>query len=327
MNRAVDLSEGTAFVVTDLHGEWEPYARYRDHFLELREMGQADTLIFLGDVIHGYGPEEYDYSLPIVLDIIRLQRELGPQTVIMLLGNHEFPHIYHIPLSKGDMVFTPRFEQDMGRHREEVIDFFKGLPFIVRTPGGVMMTHAGPGATTATGKAAEMLLDFNHDKLLREADRLLNQSDVQDLLQRTFGSRAGDYEENVRSLLAVNGPDDPRYYDLLRGIIVSNLEPEWSILWDFFFSQCEEGHPRNIYHNIVSHFLRLFSRTGNIQTVVVTGHIRVLGGYEVVADWHLRLASWAHATPNEAGSFLLFPVTEHFQEAEELIPYIHPIPG
>ena len=58
MNRAVDLSRGVAYVVTDLHGEWGAYARYRDHFLYLHEKGAADYLIFLGDMIHGYGPAD-----------------------------------------------------------------------------------------------------------------------------------------------------------------------------------------------------------------------------------------------------------------------------
>ena len=52
MNRAVDITQGTAFVVTDLHGSREAYLRYRDRFLTLRARGEADVLVFLGDVIH-----------------------------------------------------------------------------------------------------------------------------------------------------------------------------------------------------------------------------------------------------------------------------------
>ena len=35
MNRLRTLTEGRAMVVTDLHGDWELYSKYRDYFLNL----------------------------------------------------------------------------------------------------------------------------------------------------------------------------------------------------------------------------------------------------------------------------------------------------
>ncbi len=46
------LDFGVAMVVTDLHGDWEAYARYRDRFVELLAAGRADCLVFAGDLIH-----------------------------------------------------------------------------------------------------------------------------------------------------------------------------------------------------------------------------------------------------------------------------------
>ena len=50
--RLWSLDAGVAMVVTDLHGDWDSYARYRDRFIELHAAGQADCLIFTGDLIH-----------------------------------------------------------------------------------------------------------------------------------------------------------------------------------------------------------------------------------------------------------------------------------
>ena len=88
-NRIVDLPEGWLYVVSDLHGAWNPYTEYRTDFLRLHEQGRADAILFLGDLIHGYGEPEEDFSLDIVWDIIQLQETLGPNRVIALLGNHE----------------------------------------------------------------------------------------------------------------------------------------------------------------------------------------------------------------------------------------------
>ncbi|MCA9943268.1 MAG: metallophosphoesterase [Anaerolineales bacterium] len=98
--RIVDLTEGQAMVVTDLHGDWDAYRQYRDTFFQLRELGQADILILDGDLIHASAPASQDKSLEIILDIIELKKELG-DSLVCVLGNHELPHIYSITLQKG----------------------------------------------------------------------------------------------------------------------------------------------------------------------------------------------------------------------------------
>lgn len=324
MDRVVDLDQGSAFVVTDLHGAWEPYVRYRDHFLALREQGLADSLIFLGDVIHGYGAEEDDHSLPVLWDIMQLQSELGSQTVIMLLGNHELPHIYGVSLSKGDVEFTSRFEHSLGEYRPYVIDFLMSLPFCVRTLGGVMLTHAGAVASVATPQVARWLLTFSHQTLLDEADKLLTREDVVDLIDATLHISLAEYDRMTRHYLAVSGPDDPRYYDLLRGFIIGNLK-EWQNLWDFFFNQCEAGTSTGFYRKVLDRFLEVYSTPEMQERVLVTGHMTARDGYAVIADQQLRLASWTHAVPKEAGCYLLFDVSEPISTAADLLPYVYPI--
>jgi len=39
--RLWSLDAGVAMVVTDLHGDWDLYARYRDRFIELHAAGRT----------------------------------------------------------------------------------------------------------------------------------------------------------------------------------------------------------------------------------------------------------------------------------------------
>jgi hypothetical protein len=326
MNRALDLQAGRAYVVTDLHGAWGPYLRYRDHFLALRDRGEADCLIFLGDVIHGYGPPEEDYSLPMLWDIMRLQAELGPQSAIMLLGNHELPHLYGITLTKGGITFTPRFEHTLGEHRERIISFIDSLPFLIRTPAGVLLTHAGASMRTATRDAARQLLAFSHRDLLDEADRLMARKDVLKLVRAELHMTPQEYESEAWRNLAVAGREDPRFHHLLRGFIVGSLEPEWPLLWDFFFTQCEIEVGLRRYEQLIGQFLELYSDPSTPQRILVSGHMPVQGGYQIIAGCQLRLASWMHAQPRDTACYLLFDVTAPAENAAELARHVHPMP-
>lgn len=326
MNRAVDLAHGHVYVVSDLHGEWGPYAHYRDHFLSLYAESRAHHLVFLGDMIHGYGLPEEDESVEILLDLISLQHQLEPGTIMMLLGNHELAHIYFTPISKGEINFVPRFEHAMGEHRETIMSFLRSLPFVVRTGAGVMLTHAGAGMHTATPEAAQWLLNLSHEDLLAEVDHLLARSDVLDLLA-AFGQVTPDeYEAMAREQFAVTGENDERYHDLLRGFIVNNLEPEWDVIWDFFFTQAEREHSPATYRWLLETFLEVFSAPGMPQRVLVAGHLPVDGGYEIVGDRQIRLASWAHARPRSKASYLLFDAAQPAFAALDLEPDIHRLP-
>lgn len=324
MANVIDLTEGMVYVVTDLHGDWEAYSRYRDHFLNLYHHGQADYLVFLGDMVHSYGAPERDASIAIGLDIIAMQDDLESDRVIAVLGNHEFPHIYGVPLSKGSLEFTPRFEHALGSHREKLIGFFKQMPYWLRTSSGVLLTHAGAVASIASQESAEFLARFAHDDLLQEVDRLLEHRDVLALIGQHLNMTQAEYAAAARHYLAVAGPADPRYLDFLRGFVASNFQ-EWTILWDFLFNRCEAGLSASFYQEVVRRFLKAFSSPTVPQQVLLTGHIAVRGGYALVTDEHLRLASWAHATPNKAGCFVLFDAAHPVTGAAELEPHIHSI--
>lgn len=77
--RLWSLDAGVVMVVTDLHGDWEAYQRYRDRFLDLHHSGRADYLIITGDLIHQSIPENPDYSLDMVLDFLALRSSTSPK--------------------------------------------------------------------------------------------------------------------------------------------------------------------------------------------------------------------------------------------------------
>ena len=319
--RLWSLEGGMAMVVTDLHGDWEAYRRYRDCFVDLQASGQADWLIFTGDLIHSETPE-HDLSMEIVLDVIGLQARYG-QAIIYICGNHEMPHLYGISLAKGAMVYTPSFEKaltESGR-RAEIIALFDSLPFYVRTQAGVSLTHAGAPSIMAESANPSKLFDWSHQMLLNWAEETLRGENIENL-RRGYArmSQGIPYETLCRYYLAVSGPEDPRYDDLIRGFVISSHPHFDSLLWPALFTRCEKEYGSNDYAIFARAMLQALSDEFFPQQVIVAGHISTKGGYELVAaQQHLRLASAQHATPPEAGMYLLFDTARPIQSGDELI--------
>jgi hypothetical protein len=318
MRRIVDLTAGTAMVVTDLHGDGEAYARYRDCFLDLHTHGRADTLILAGDLLHRTPPHPDD-SLAMILDVLRLKRELGDR-FIYLMGNHEFPHRYTITLQRGDDLFTPRFEWAMGEHRAAIMALLDSLPFYVRTPGGVTIAHAGAAPGLDEAGAAARLFDLSHEEILAETAVSLP-PDFRPTLRKLLGRRAGrSYDRLVHDDFAVTGPEDPRYDDHLIGITAVTGHPDLDLLWRALFTKNEQQYGR-AYTAHLHTFLRVLSDGyPQPQSVLVSGHIDCDGGHKLVNKRQLRLASAKHAHPREAGLYLLFDVTQPVTKADELLP-------
>ena len=322
-DRFLNLSDGVAMIVTDLHGDRDAFNRYVDWFRVLHESGAAQRLIFLGDLIHGYGPPEVDGSLNMMLQVMNLQAEFGPDNVIMLLGNHEMPHIYGVSLMKGDIEFTPRFEHALYDHRARVLAFIENLPFYARTAAGVMLAHAGPSAEVIGH--ADALRHFDHAAILRETDEALAQLDDLSPLYRQYGQLYGtSYDEDAEVLLAINGPDDPRYPHLLRAFMIGQQSSEFRLLWDALFTMNEAGVTETAYLQVCRQFLAAFSVDAPApQRVMVSGHlITPMGGHAMVNRFHLRLSSAAHARAREAGQYLLLDCALPVSAANELIVHL-----
>ncbi len=320
--RAVDFEVGKALIVTDLHGEGAAYDHIRDTFLAMHAAGRADRLIICGDLIHGYGDEADDQSLRMILDVMRLQHEMGKDTIVMLMGNHEMPHVYNIVLSKGHLEFTSRFEQSLTRSgkRDEVMEFIYDLPLYARTKAGVLITHAGATVDVASADAAENILTFDHRALLKLADdRIINGYDLNLLRQNP------EYMQIAEHYFAISGTDDPRLHHYLRGQMLSQNEEEFRFLWEVLFTTNENGWSVDAYSVVVDRFLRAISAVSEYpQRVLVAGHIAARNGYALVGDQHFRLASYAHAAPKENGKLLLLDCEEPIYAAEDLIPHLLP---
>jgi hypothetical protein len=313
------LEAGVAMVVTDLHGDWDVYRRYRDRFLDLEVHGRADTLIFTGDLIHSEGPPEEDRSLDIVLDVIDLRASLGDR-IVCLLGNHELSHLYAITLQKGPHLYTPSFEAAMGEHRAEIIPFFDGLPFYVRTRAGVSLCHAGAFAGVGEPGVAARLFGCSHRRIWEAVSALLP-ADQRASLRAGFAKLNGEpYDDMARRYLAISGPDDPRYDDLLIGSIASSVSPDFELLWAALFSRDERDCGAGEYALRLDALLRELSAGFHRQLVLVAGHLACSGGYALVAGGcQLRLASGSHARPPEAGRYLLFDAEKPVRQADELL--------
>jgi hypothetical protein len=287
--RVVSLTTGAAMVVTDLHGDWDSYCHCRDRFLELEQAGHAEYLIFTGDLVHSDGPPETDRSLDIVLDILELRETLGAR-LICLLGNHELPHLYGITLSKGKHTYTPRFEAALGAHRQPVMALFDGMPIYVRTRAGISVCHAGAAAELCAPGAARRVFGYSHQRVRDATNRLLPQ-DQRLALRERFGRLNGtSYDQMARAYLSTFGPDDPRYDDLLVGFLVQS-HPDFDLLWHSLFNRNERQYGETDYAVFLDALLQELSTGYHHQELLVTGHIPCRGGYQVVADRQLRLAS------------------------------------
>ena len=325
LSRYLDIRSGNIMVVTDLHGDGDAFDRYVTTFETLRREGEVDRLIFLGDLIHGYGSPEEDDSLRMILDVIALREKYGDDTVTMVLGNHEMPHIYGVSLAKGDLEFTPRFERALGKHRKKITNFLMKLPFAVRTSAGVLLCHAGPDSDSV--RNIGRLRHFSHKTLLNDATKTLNAQDDIDAVYNSYAELSGggkSYAQLAQEYLAVENEDDPRFSHLLRALFISERDHRFSYLWDFLFSQNERGISMVVYEKICDKYLGEFSANAYAeQKVCVSGHIRVQGGFQMVNQKHLRLASAAHASPREAGGFLLFDASKKIERATDLEAAFH----
>lgn len=308
-------------VVTDLHGDWDAYRRYRDCFVDLQAKGRADYLIFTGDLIHAESSTAADHSLKIVLDVLTLQATYG-KAIIYLCGNHELPHIYGFGLAKGAREFTPAFEAALsnGSDRSAVINLFQSLPFYLRTAAGVSLTHAGAAPGMADRQSARKVFTWDHLAQLAHVDAILTDQDMP-ALRRAYARLSGaeSYEALAKHYLAVEGPDDPRYDDLLRGVFVTT-KTDFQLLYAALFTKCEQEYDLSRYSKMLAAMLRNLSTDYLPQRVLVAGHMNILNkGYQIVTPQHLRLASGIHATPRESAVYLLFDVAQPVEKITDLL--------
>jgi hypothetical protein len=204
--------------------------------------------------------------------------------------------------------------------RDRVISLFDSLPFYLRTRAGVSLAHSGAPAPIVSQKDALNLFNWSHQELLDWADEMLAPEDLITLRNGYAKMHEGiPYETLAKYYLAVSGPDDPRYDDLLRGFIASSHPTFDHILWSALFTRCEKEYGSSDYAIFLDAMLQELSADFFPQHILVAGHITIRGGYEVVLKRHLRLASAHHAMPRNAGKYLLFDAAQPIDSVEVLL--------
>jgi hypothetical protein len=307
-------------VVTDLHGDWDTYRRYRDRFVEFQARGRVDCLIFTGDLIHSETATQPDNSVDMLLDVLALQAAYG-SAVIYLCGNHEMPHIYSIGLAKGRREYTPAFEAALtqSERRAEVLALFDSLPFYIRTRAGVSLAHAGASPAMLEPKNALKIFGWSHQDLLAWAAKALTEEGV-DVVRQAYVrlNQAVSYSALAQHYLAISSPGDPRYDDLLKGFLAT-AAPSFELLWATLFTRCEEEYGTMNYAIFLDAMLKELSLDFFPQQILVAGHMPVPQGHRIIARRQLRLASGRHTRPREAGRYLLFDAARPIQAVEDVL--------
>jgi hypothetical protein len=247
------------------------------------------------------------------------------EAIIYLCGNHELPHIYGFGLSRGRREYTPPFEATLSdsAHRAEVIELLLGLPLYVRTTAGVSVTHAGAADVMTDANHAAKIFTWDHRRVLSEAAAFLATQNI-DGMRRAYArlSQAESYDALAKHYLAVTSSDDPRYDDLLHGFIVTS-NPDFQVLYSALFTRCELEYGLAEYTETLQLALQHLSTDYAPQRVLITGHIAVQNGFQIVAEKHLRLASGSHAKPRETGRYLLFDTARPASKAADLLPSLY----
>ncbi|MFA8433056.1 MAG: metallophosphoesterase [Marinifilaceae bacterium] len=289
-----DIDQGRIMVVTDLHGNGYDYRQIIDVYRNLKEANSVDYLVFVGDLIHSY-PGQKDESVAIVEDLMERGANQEDSDIICLLGNHEFVHIYHIALAKGHLEFTSWFERRIVKKRKKFIDFFQAMPLAVRTKGGVLIHHTG--ASEIYSPQSKIFQDF---QVLKEYS----------------------HTESLNGLKHIKSDLNPfgKYDTTVGQTFMQTLEGDW--FWEMLMNGNERQYGP-AYPQMVNQMLDYMSsdRQGLPLRVMVTGHIGVDYGAEVVTEGQLRLCSSAGCLGDLEKKILLFPAEKGIESASQLIEY------
>ena len=146
-NKLIELPDyGRLIVVSDLHGNFKDYKRY----LKLWDRDDSDNhIVFTGDLIHSM--DRSDGSVEIIEDALFKSREYS--NYHCLLGNHEWAHIVGQDIYKADKNLIEDFKL-LVTHKKgylepsltNYVNFFKTMPYFLKTANGIFISHAGPSA-------------------------------------------------------------------------------------------------------------------------------------------------------------------------------------
>ena len=284
-----DILFGKLMIVSDLHGNGFDFRQVLKVYRKLKSEGKADYLVFLGDLIHAYPGKQKDESLEMVEELIEMRANQENSDVICLLGNHEFVHIYHIPLQRGHLEFTLWFENRIRKNRERIVRFFMDMPLMLRTKGGVLVNHTGSS---------------NRYKIMEQFD----------LEWFKNYKHTGEFKTHLENIDTYNPQIGSQFMSTAEG----------DYLWDVLMN----GNERPVgeeYFELINILLTFAStdRKNSPLTVMVSGHVGVDYGAEIIGENKLRLCSSAGCLRDLEKKFLLIDTERKYVNSKELMECCH----
>jgi len=280
-----DIPFGRLMIVSDLHGNGFDFRQVLTVYRKLKREGTADCLVFLGDLIHAYPGKQKDESLEIVKELIEMRANQEGSDVICLLGNHEFVHIYHIPLQRGNLEFTSWFENRIRKNRERIVRFFMDMPFMLRTKGGVLVTHTG------------------------SSDRYNNRQPFNLDWFKNY-KHTGEFKTHIEHIHACNPQIGSQFMNTELG----------DFLWDVLMNGNERQFGEE-YLNMLTDLLQFASKDRENEPLrtLVSGHIGVDYGAEIIGEYKLRLCSSAGCLRDLEKKYLLIDAEKTYRNSMELL--------
>lgn len=268
-----------------MHGNYHDFQRVLDRYEILKRDLPGLQLVFLGDLVHGYNAKT-DKSIDIVLQMMHMGANRHGSCIHFLMGNHELAHVYHWALKKGNWDFTTGFERKMGKRRAEIVHFFEKLPIGIATLGGVFLHHTGAspvyanGYLTSVGLPGAFLCQMDHAKIKAKLGLDINES----------------------------------RFNLEIGRTVSELH-EGKTIWETWMNGNEMQYGVQ-YSAFLNQMLAYYSiHTGIDLGILVTGHIGVDTGVELVAGRQIRLCSGQGCTDDLQKKMLFVDAARHYPDA------------
>lgn len=163
-DRLIELPDhGRLIVVTDLHGNLDDYNRY----LNLWDESDPDFhIVFTGDLIHGID-EKTDKSVEILDDAMAKSKKYS--NFHTLLGNHEWAHITNTEIYKNNQPLLLGFKNTISYrkgfiepHLTRYVQFFKTMPYFVKTKNGLFISHSGPSDKIRTIEVFNRMFDWDY---------------------------------------------------------------------------------------------------------------------------------------------------------------------
>src|SRR5436305_1419110 len=97
---------------------------------------------------------------------------------------------------------------------DRILDLTSGLTMVVSD------LHGGPDGNVMAN--SDKLRQFDHQTVIKEFDHALSINPHPEQLRALYGQTMGmPYEVLARYYLAVSGPEDPRYDQLIRSFMIS----------------------------------------------------------------------------------------------------------